>query len=100
MGAAQFTQTPSGVPISSPWTEPANFPPRRRGRSGTRVNRPAASRTPKVIPCLLVIAHSAATQPMRFSFSSERGSAQWLSKPSGVESASSGSAPALLCSDG
>ena len=48
------------------------------------------------MPCLLVIPHSAATQRMRSNFWSTRGSFQWLSKPSGVESDSSGSAPALF----
>ena len=100
IGAAQFTHTPRGAPSSMPWTDPANFPPRGRGRSGTAVSRAAARSRPKVMPCLLVTPHSAATQRIRWNFWSARGSAQWLSKPSGVESDSSGSAPALLCRDG
>ena len=100
MGAAQLTQTPSGAPTSIPCTAPASLPPRGRGRSGINVNRPAASSRPNVIPCLLVTPHSAATQRMRLNFSSARGSGKWPSNPSGVESASSGSAPALLCRDG
>ncbi len=100
MGAAQFTHTPSGAPSSMPCTEPANFPPRGWGSSGTIVRRAAASRMPNVIPCLFVTPHSAATQRTRLNFWSARGSGKWPSNPSGVDSASSGSAPALLCSDG
>src|SRR5207244_7101024 len=100
IGAAQLTQTPSGAPTSIPFTDPANFPPRGFGSSGIRVRNAAASRIPKVIPCLLVTAHSVATQRMRLPFSSDRGSGKCASNPSGVERASSGSAPALLCSDG
>ncbi len=100
IGAAQLTHTPKGAPISMPCTEPANFPPRGPGSSGTTVSSPAASSTPNVIPCLLVTAHSIAVQSTRLNFSSGPGSGKWLSKPSGVDSASSGSAPALPCREG
>ncbi len=46
IGAAQFTQTPSGAPMSIPWSAPANFPPRERRTSGTMVSIAAASRSP------------------------------------------------------